>query len=351
MVDRPARSGKRARRVPTLREVAERAGVHLSTVSRVMREPEPPDGWSETAERVRRVADEMGYRTNPWAASLRTRRTTTIGVVMPRLTDGVVATMFQGIEEAATAAGYSVLLTSPPDDLEAQRRSIEFLVSRQVDGLILSSLHRPGQEFVDSLRLRDLPLILVNRHADTDLPSVTGDDRRGGYLAGRHLLDLGHRQLGLVAGPEHASTAHDRVLGFLDALAEEGIDLAPERIIGSGFEVSSGAGAAHRLLDTDDRPTAIFAIDDTAAIGVMGVARKLGLRVPDDLAVVGYNDIPLIEHLPIPLTTIRSPAREIGATAVRSLIDLIDGTPVESTVLPVSVVERLSTRPPVVQPS
>src|SRR3546814_13367515 len=117
--------------------------------------------------------------------------------------------MFQGIEEAATAAGYSVLLSSPPDDLEAQRKAVEFLVSRQVDGLMLSSIHLPGTDFVDSLPLRSLPILLLNRHIDSatssvnrSLPFVSGDDRLGGYLAGTHLLDCGYRDLGVIGGPE-----------------------------------------------------------------------------------------------------------------------------------------------------
>jgi LacI family transcriptional regulator len=128
----PDPSNRSNGRPPTLREIADQAGVHISTASRVLRQPEPADGWSDSALRVRQVAEELGYQPNLWAASLRTRKTTTIGVVMPRLTDVVVATMFQGIEEAATAAGYSVLLSSPPDDLDAQRKAVEFLVSVRV---------------------------------------------------------------------------------------------------------------------------------------------------------------------------------------------------------------------------
>ena len=203
----PDPSNRSNGRPPTLREIADQAGVHISTASRVLRQPEPADGWSDSALRVRQVAEELGYQPNLWAASLRTRKTTTIGVVMPRLTDVVVATMFQGIEEAATAAGYSVLLSSPPDDLEAQRKAVEFLVSRQVDGLMLSSIHLPGTDFVDSLPLRSLPILLLNRHIDSatssvnrSLPFVSGDDRLGGYLAGKHLLDCGYRDLGVIAG-------------------------------------------------------------------------------------------------------------------------------------------------------
>jgi LacI family transcriptional regulator len=167
-------------RAPTLKEIAEQAGVHVSTASRILRQREPADGWSESALRVRQAAADLGYQPNLWAASLRTRKTTTIGVVMTRLTDGVVATTYQGIEETATRAGYSVLLSSPTDDLDAQRRAIELLVGRQVDGLMISSLHTPGRPFIDSLSIGRVPLLAVTRHADAGIPFVGGDDRRGG---------------------------------------------------------------------------------------------------------------------------------------------------------------------------
>ncbi|MGV0155037.1 LacI family DNA-binding transcriptional regulator [Rhodococcus sp. GB-02] len=340
-------------RPPTLREIADQAGVHISTASRVLRQPEPADGWSDSALRVRQVAEELGYQPNLWAASLRTRKTTTIGVVMPRLTDVVVATMFQGIEEAATAEGYSVLLSSPPDDLDAQRKAVEFLVSRQVDGLMLSSIHLPGTDFVDSLPLRSLPILLLNRHIDPatssanrSLPFVSGDDRLGGYLAGRHLLDCGYRDLGVIAGPDHASTSRERVAGFRDALAEAGLELPPNRIVASEFEVQGGVDAAAILLGGDSRPDAVFTVSDTIAIGVLGVARDLGLSIPDDLALVGYNDIPVVSQLPVPLTTVRSPARKIGATGLEHLLALIAGRNVESVKLPVELIVRASTRTP-----
>jgi LacI family transcriptional regulator len=329
-------------RAPTLKEIAERAGVHVSTASRVLRQPEPVDGWSAPALRVREVAAELGYRPNLWAASLRTRKTTTVGVVMPRLTDGVVATAYQGMEEAATRAGYSVLLSSPPDEPEAQRRAIELLIGRQVDGLLLSSLHLPGADFVESLSLGSLPLLAVIRHADAGLPFVVADDYHGGTLAARHLLDRGHTEIAIIAGPAHASTARDRRDGFVDTLAGASVSVPPHRIVESSFDVAGGVDAARSLLDRKDRPHALFAVSDTIAIGVLGVARDLGLRIPDDLAVVGYNDIPIVAQLPIPLTTVRSPAQEIGAAAVRGLLGLIQGNDVESTRIPVELVERAS---------
>ncbi|MFF1550165.1 LacI family DNA-binding transcriptional regulator [Rhodococcus erythropolis] len=347
----PDPSNRSNGRPPTLREIADQAGVHISTASRVLRQPEPADGWSDSALRVRQVAEELGYQPNLWAASLRTRKTTTIGVVMPRLTDVVVATMFQGIEEAATAAGYSVLLSSPPDDLNAQRKAVEFLVSRQVDGLMLSSIHLPGTDFVDSLPLRSLPILLLNRHIDpatsspnSSLPFVSGDDRLGGYLAGKHLLDCGYRDLGVIAGPDHASTSRERVAGFRDALTEAGLELPPNRIVASEFEVQGGVDAAATLLSGNTRPDAVFTVSDTIAIGVLGVARDLGLSIPDDLALVGYNDIPVVSQLPVPLTTVRSPAHKIGATGLEHLLALIAGRNVESVKLPVELIVRASTR-------
>lgn len=327
-------------RAPTLKEIAERAGVHVSTASRVLRQPEPVDGWSAAALRVREIAAELGYQPNLWAASLRTRKTTTLGVVMPRLTDGVVATTYQGIEEAATRAGYSVLLSSPPDDLDAQHRAVELLVGRQVDGLLLSSLHIPGRAFVESLSVGTPPILTVTRHADANLPFVGGDDRHGGYQAACHLLDRGYSDIAVIAGPAHASTARDRVDGFLDALAESSISLPADRIVPSTFEVAGGVEAGRTLLDSPHRPRAIFAVTDTIAVGVLGVTRDLGLAVPGDVAVVGYNDIPIVAQLPVPLTTVRSPAREIGATAVQRLLDLIRGDDVESSRIPVELVVR-----------
>lgn len=341
-----ASAGSARRRPPTLKEIADLAGVHVSTVSRVLRQDPPPDGWSETALRIRSTAEELGYTPNRWAASLRTRRTQVIGAVMPRLEDFVIATMFQGVQQAAEEAGYSVLLSSPTDSPEEIRRAVELLAGRQVDGLMLTSVHRPGNAFIESLRIGTVPLLLANRHADTGLPCVAEDDHRGGVLAARHLLELGHRELGVVAGPAHASTANDRVLGFLEEAGRAGVLVAPDRVVHSDFEVVGGVDAARQLLTMEPRPTAIFAVNDTAAVGVLGTARDLGLRVPDDLSVVGFNDIPIVSQLPVPLTTIRSRAHEMGAEAVRQLLRLADGHPVESRQIPVELVVRDSTAPP-----
>lgn len=333
-------------RPATLKEVARAAGVHVSTVSRVLRQDEPPFGWTEAALRVRKVADELGYRPNLSAASLRTRQTMTLGVVMPRLTDSVAAVTCQAIEEAARQAGYQMLLASPPDEMTPQIDSINLLLDRQVDGLILSNLHIPADPALQAVDHRGVPVLLVSRHADSTLPSVTIDNRRGGYLATEHLIALGHRRIGLVGSTSHTSAGNDRTRGYLDALARAGIDPDPALIVAGQLDVAGGVDAGRRLLALPERPTAVFATNDEAALGVLGVARDMGITVPEQLSVVGFNDIPLVAQLPVPLTTVQTPSADMGTTAVARLLDLLADKPVESEILPVQLVVRDSTRTP-----
>jgi LacI family transcriptional regulator len=336
----------RNRRQPTLNEIAKLTGVHVSTVSRVLRQQEPPDGWTDAALNIRRVAEQLGYRTNLMAASLRTRQTRTIGVVMSRLADTVMTSMYQAMEAAASTAGYQIMLSSPPDSDDAQQKSVELLLGRQVDGIILASVHRPAERVFDLAAGFRTPILLINRHGDSvGKPTVTCDDRRGGYLAARHLLDLGHRRIGVVAGPSHASTAHDRVVGACEALREAGIDQPGELIVNGDFDVEGGLSAGRRLLSLRDRPSAIFAVSDVAAVAVMHVALEMGLALPDDLSVVGYDDIALSSILPIPLTTIRSPYAEMGRLSLERLLDLLAGGKIEPAVLPIEFVKRASTTP------
>lgn len=330
----------------TLKEIADITGVHISTVSRVLRQTEPATGWTDAALRVRDAAEKLGYRPNFLAASLRTRKTQTIGVVMPRLTDGVIATTCQSIEESARLAGYQVLLATPPDEMGAQLASIEMLISRQVDGLILSSLHQGDEASIRRIEKVKIPLIATNRHVGVGIPSVTSADRHGGFLATEHLIGLGHRRIGIIAGPKHASTAWDRATGYFDALEKYGIALDESLVAHTEFEVSGGVDGAHRLLNLEDPPTAIFAINDTAAIGAMGAARDRGLRIPFDLSLVGYNDIPIVSQLPTPLTTVSASAGAMGAVALQQLLRGIAGHEMASMVLPVSLVVRSSTSVP-----
>jgi LacI family transcriptional regulator len=323
----------------SLRTIAEKAGVHISTVSRVLRSPNPQ---TETAKRILEVADELGYRPNLVAAGLRTAQTKSIGLVIPRLNDVMVSTLCRAIESTARYSGYQLLLVSPPDDMGEQMNGVEFLLSRRVDGLIMTSLHRDDSVYLDELTQLQVPVIAANRRTD-GLISVTCDDFSGGKQATEFLLRLGHTRIGIVAGPRHASTAFDRLLGYYAALEEAGIEPDESLVIHTEFEAEGGVIGAHSLLSQANPPSAIFAVNDMAAIGVLGAARQRGLNVPEDLSVIGYNDIPVVAHLPIPLTTIHSPLGKMGERVVTKLLRMLRGEAEESEVLPVSPVARAST--------
>jgi LacI family transcriptional regulator len=179
------------------------------------------------------------------------------------------------------------------------------------------------------------------RTNDTGFASL-GDDRLGAHLATRHLLDLGHRRIGLVRGPSYASTARNREAGYRDALTEAGVPVDDTLLAGDSFTMQSGEAAGRTLLDRPDRPTAVFAVNDNNAIGVMAVAHALGLQVPDDLSLVGYNDIPVVSRLPVPLTTVRVPFPQIAANALDLLRDAGNGNPPRDLVAAPTLIPRKS---------
>ncbi len=336
----PAPAAARPPRV-TLRDVAERAGVHVSTVSRVLSRRDGPT--SPTAARIHLIAAELGYRPDPYAASLRTRRTRSFGVLVPALTDLVLATVYDEIEQSANAHGYDTFVANTRDDVVQQRRRVDLLLDRRVDGLVLGDA-RLDDTFVDELAARGVPFVLVSRRHGDHL-SVTCDDELGGRLAAEHLLGLGHRRVAVVAGEPYASTGHDRTAGFLAACRENGLDVPMSRVLHSRFDVAGGREAADRLLEQRDPPTAVFVVNDFAAVGVMGALRDRGLRPGHDVAVVGFNDVDIAAELPVPLTSLRSPLRTMGARAATTLIARVEGQPVTSVRLAPQLIVRASSDP------
>lgn len=299
--------------VVTILDVARAAGVSKSTVSRILDERLPRSN-SPTAERVRQVAAELGYVRNTLASGLRRTGTSTIGVVVPRLTDTVMAMLFEQVAAASADRGLFALVATTEDKPEAEQVAVETLRQRQVDGLVLTTA-RMGQP-----HQCPVPYALALRTDGTSAASV-GDDELGGHLATRHLLDLGHRRIGLVSGPAYASSAHGRRQGYEQALTEAGIATDKSLVAGDSFSMESGETAGRALLSRPERPTAIFAVNDNTAIGVMAAAHALGLRVPEDLSLVGYNDIPIVSRLPVPLTTVRVPFHQIARGAIDLLLN------------------------------
>lgn len=308
----------RRRKSVTIHDVAERAGVSKSTVSRVLDE-RLPSARGPSAERVRQAARELGYRRDALASGLRRQGTSTVGVLVPRLTDTVMAILFQEVAAACEQRSLFAVVATTHDDPARERAAADQLLARRVDGLVLTT-SRLDSDFPAQLRDRGIPHVLALR-TDGVSPSAIGDDELGGYLATRHLLDLGHRDIGLVAGPTHASSARNRHAGYVRALREAGIPVRQDRVRESRFGMESGEREGQALLSSRDRPTAIFAVNDNTAVGVMAAAYQLGLRVPDDLSLVGYNDIPLVSRLPVPLTTVRVPFDQIARNALDLLLE------------------------------
>lgn len=294
--------------------------MHVSTVSRALSPTGPgtPQASNPTTVRVRALAAELGYAPNPHAAGLRTSRSHLVGVLVPRLTDVVLATIYEGLEDAAAENGYHTFVATSRDSAVERAQRTEILLSRHVDGLILGDTPVDGRA-ADALAARGVPFVLVLRRAGGH-PSVTCDDELGGRLVGEHLLRLGHRRPGVVAGSAYASTAIDRTAGFRAAFAAAGLPVTDDRVLHSGFDVAAGHDAAARLLAVHPRPTALFVVNDDAAIGAFGAVREAGLRVDADVAVVGYNDVPVVASLPVAMTTVRSPIHRMGREALELLV-------------------------------
>lgn len=323
-----------------LRDVAEAAGVDASVVSRVLSGDARLSIRPETRQRVLEAAARLDYRPNTAARALKTARTMAIGLIVPDLANVNYATIAQGAEEGAATAGYVLLVAhgSASDRLPDLHGRIDGLLI----GMATSETPRHG-EFGGGV-----PALLVNRREPCGIPSVTVDDEAGGALAVSYLLSLGHRRIAHVAGPQNADTARRRLRGYTAALESAGVHPEPDWIAETTFDEAGGHVAATRLLRLDPRPTALFVANVRAAIGALAAARRVGLRVPDELSIVGFHDAPFAAYLDPALTTVRMPLEEMGRQAVDSLLALLGGQPVGDTMVatPPELVVRASSAPP-----
>ena len=304
----------------TLRDVAAASGVSLSTASRALDE-RGTASRSAAAAHVRKVAEQLGYRRNSFASNLRRGETRTLGVLVPRLSDTVMALMFEELERAAADRGYFAMVATSGDDPEDERRAAETLLDRNVDGVILATA-RLDDELPKRLRERGVAHALVLR-TDTVSPSALGDDEVGGYLAVRHLIDLGHREIAVVTGPSYTSTGIARLAGARRAMKEADIKPPEEWLLASGYRIENGYAAGESLLgqSVSHRPTAIFAANDNLAMGIIAAAHRFQVTVGEDLALVGYNDLPLSSRLSTPLSSVRVPLDQIAANAIDLIVN------------------------------
>lgn len=331
----------------TLRTISSLAGVHVSTVSRALASSTPSGirvASADTVQRIREIASEVGYVRNPIAAGLRSNRTGTIGVLVPRLTDFVLADIYEGIESGAEEAGSLTIVTNTHDSEEERLRRAEMLLARRVDGLILGDARLRDDVLLEYLEKRSVPFVLVSRRSG-EYPSVTCDDEMGGRLAADHLLALGHRDVAVIAGEPYASTGIDRLSGFRRQFASADAPVADDHVIHTGFDVTAGHEAMTRALHQFPTLSAVFVVNDFAAIGAMGAAQEAGRTPGQDIAIIGFNDVSVAKDLPITLTTIRSPLRDLGKRAAYELANLLESGHAASVRLAPELKARASTMP------
>lgn len=321
---KPPSVPKKDRKAATLKDVAKRAGVHTSTVSRVMNSAQRKMVSDSVAERVKKIATEMGYTANPFGYGLRTKKSNTIGVVVPDLTNPVFPPMMRGVGHTLREFGYTTILADSNESVETEKEIVDQMQLQQVEGLILASAHRADRIVEEALH-QGLPLVLINRSTEKDgVVSVTNDDCHGAKLAVNHLIEMGHTKIAHLAGPRFLSTGNNRRNGYLAALKKNKIRVnAKLTVTCNAFGIRDGVKGFHKLYKKGEPFTAIFAGNDAIALGCYQAIAELGLSCPDDISIIGYNDMPLVNLMQPRLSSVRIDLYEMGSRAANALVELI----------------------------
>lgn len=338
----------RVSRSPTLADVAGRAGVHAATASRALNPATRDLVNAATARRVLAAARELGYAPNTIARALRTARTSTVGVLVPDLINPIFPPMVRGIEDALGEEAHTALLADTDNDERKEREAVSALQARQVDGLLFASARR-AHPLIDELHEAGTPLVLISRVTDrSDVPSVVEEGEVGVAEAFDHLWRLGHRRIAHLAGPDGFSTGRVRAEAFARALADVGGAGAGTIVRCERYAIDAGTTAMGRLLERDDRVTAVIAANDLIALGALAALAARGLRCPEDLSMIGFNDMPFLEYMDPPLTTVHVSHYDLGFEAARMLLGRLadPGADVPHLRLPARLVVRGSTAPP-----
>ena len=314
----------------TIKDVAKKAGVSPSTVSRVI--SKHPRISKETIERVTRVMEELGYHPNSMAKGLVSKATHILGVILPRPAEELFQNYFfhevlRGLLAQANRSDYDLLIasgSSESDELETVKRLVR---GRRVDGIILltSKMKDPLIAFLNESRF---PFVIIGRSQDfPDVPTVDNDNVQAAYDATRHLINQGHVRIGFVSGPRELTVSQDRLAGYRRAMQEAGLEVSEDWVVEGEFLQETGYRAMSMLMNLPERPTALVVIDDIVAFGVMHGLNELGYSVPQDMCLVGFNNISMSEHTSPPLTTVDIGAYQIGYMTAQTLIKVIAREP------------------------
>ncbi|MEJ2554670.1 MAG: LacI family DNA-binding transcriptional regulator [Anaerolineae bacterium] len=333
--------------MPTIRDVAKRAGVAPTTVSRVVNS----SGYvsKETRERVEAAIAELGYVPNTLARSLRFKKTNTLALVLPDITNPFWTTVARGVEDAASDRGFNVILCNTDESETEEAKYLTVLLQKQIDGIVLAPARSTAGP-VEFIQKQGVPVVVLDRRVPcTQVDIVRGDSVKGAYRLVRLLLALGHRRIAILTGPQDVSTALDRVAGYRQALTETGLDLDGNLIYYGEFTQTSGYEMTQQVLTIASRPTALFAANNFIAIGSLRALQDAGLRVPEDMALVSFDDLPQALVIDPFLTVVAQPAYEMGHRATELLLARLSGVaPVEyqEIVLPTETIVRKSSGPP-----
>lgn len=333
----------------TLSDVATRAGVSISVVSRVLSNSPSARVSADTRARIHAAATDLEYRPNFAARALKSSRTHVIALVVPDLTNAIFTELMRGVEEEAMARDYMVLLSRAEGIPEAEEAIPRLVGEGRVDGVLVQVGDNMREEDLTVLLSGRVPALLINSTHRGHVGSVALEDDRAARMATEHLIKLGHRRIGLISGLPQSGTAPRRRAGFLAAMEEAGLDVPAQLITALGYEPEEGRAALRQLASLPEPPTAVVVANMNAAYGVLTQARELGLAVPGDLSVVAIHDAWTAANTWPPLTTVKLPLYELGKAALGALLDRISSGTVEDTVVrdpAPELVIRESTAPP-----
>lgn len=307
---------------PTMHDVAKEADVSIATVSRVIN---GADGVSNKLEqRVNQAMRKLHYHPSSLARSLKQQKSMSVGILIPLLEHPSYSRMASSIEKKLFDLGYHGLICNSEEDEDRENAYIEMLLRKRVDGIIINSSAR-HPKYLSEIRKNNVPIVLFDRSlTGISCNQVFCDNSLGGYTGIQHLVELGHERIGVIGGPTYPEVMTRRIQGTREAIADFGIDDDPNLLITADTQLfDTGYEAAHQLLGLSSPPTAIFALMDVAAVGVMHAAAEMGIRIPEDLSIMGYDDLPIASYMMPPLTTVAQPFVEMGEKAVELLLNSI----------------------------
>ena len=330
----------------TVKQIAKLLGISKSTVSRALQNQ--ADVHAETRRKVVELAAKLDYEPNAIALHLKHKRTHAIGVIIPETTNAFFSRAVGGIQKIATSAGYNIMVCQSNESYATEKSNLKSLISNHVDGLLISvSRETKDTDHFDALLKKQIPVVFFDRICEClQTAQVVTDNYKISFEATQHLIEQGCRRIAILAGPQHLYTSAKRMEGYRDALLKNGVEYEPELLMYPDFRVSNIETFTRHLIRNDNIPDAIFAINDMAAIEIMHVLKKSGFKIPDDIAVMGFNNERISQFVEPSLSTIELPAHEMGAAAAQILLSHIQNPEhkPEKRLIPSTLIVRDSTK-------